>query len=131
MSMTGKIEQIEVITSVQRRRRWSAEEKAAIVQETYAPGMSVSLVARRHGIAPNQLFTWRRLYASGALSAVGAGEEVVAASEYRALQHQVRELQRLLGKKTLENEILREALDLVQPKKRLLRAPSPARDNTP
>ena len=131
MSMTGKIEQIEVITSVQRRRRWSAEEKAAIVQETYAPGMSISLVARRHGIAPNQLFTWRRLYASGALSAVGAGEEVVAASEYRALQHQVRELQRLLGKKTLENEILREALDLAQPKKRLLRAPSPARDFTP
>lgn len=131
MSMTGKIEQVEVITSVQRRRRWSAEEKAAIVQETYAPGMSVSLVARRHGIAPNQVFTWRRLYASGALSAVGAGEEVVAASEYRVLQHQVRELQRLLGKKTLENEILREALDLVQPKKRLLRAPSPARDDTP
>ena len=131
MSMTGKIEQVEVITSVQRRRRWSAEEKAAIVQETWAPGMSVSLVARRHGIAPNQLFTWRRLYASGALSAVGAGEEVVAASEYRALQHQVRELQRLLGKKTLENEILREALDLVQPKKRLLRALSPARDDAP
>ena len=131
MSMTGKIEQVEVITSVQRRRRWSAEEKAAIVQETYAPGMSVSLVARRHGIAPNQLFTWRRLYASGALSAVGAGEEVVAASEYRALQHQVRELQRLLGKKSLENEILREALDLAQPKKRLLRAPSPARDGAP
>ena len=131
MSMTGKIEQVEVITSVQRRRRWSAEEKAAIVQETYAPGMSVSLVARRHGIAPNQLFTWRRLYASGALSAVGAGEEVVAASEYRALQHQVRELQRLLGKKTLENEILREALDLAQPKKRLLRAPSSVRGDTP
>jgi len=78
--------------------------------------MSVSLVARRHGIAPNQLFTWRRLYASGALSAVGAGEEVVAASEYRALQQRVRELQRLLGNKTLENEILRETLDLVQPK---------------
>jgi transposase len=66
---------------VQRRRRWSAEEKAAIVQETYTPGMSVSLVAQRQGIAPTQLFTWRRLYASGALSAVGAGEEVVAASE--------------------------------------------------
>src|SRR5437764_10697946 len=65
--------------------------------------MSVSLVARQHGIAPNQLFTWRLLYAEGALSAVGAGEEVVPASEYRALQHQVGELQRLLGKKTLEN----------------------------
>lgn len=131
VSMTGKTEQIEVITSVQRRRRWSAEEKVAIVQETYAPGMSVSLVARRHGIAPNQLFTWRRLHAGGALSAVGAGEEVVPASEYRALQHQVRELQRLLGKKTLETEILRDALELAHPKKRLLRSPSPARDDTP
>jgi transposase len=55
----------------------------------------------------------------------------VPASEYRALQSQVRELQRLLGKKTLENEILREALDLAQLKKRLLRSPSPARDDTP
>ena len=131
MSMTGNIDRIEVITSVQRRRRWSAEEKAGIVQETYAPGMSVSLVARQHGISPNQVFTWRRLYAEGALSAVGAGEEVVPASEYRALQHQVRELQRLLGKKTLENEILREAVDLAQPKQRLLRSPWPAREGTP
>jgi transposase len=56
---------------------------------------------------------------------------VAASSEYRALQHQVRELQRLLGKKTLETEILREALDLGQPKKRLLRSPSPAREDTP
>ena len=125
MSMTGKIDRIEVITSVQRRRRWSVEEKARIVQETYAPGMSVSLVARQHGIQPNQVFTWRRLYAEGALSAVGAGEEVVPASDYRALQHQVRELQRLLGKKTLENEILKEALELTRaPKKLLLRSRS-------
>ena len=131
MFMTGTIDRVEVISSVQRRRRWSTEEKAAIVQETDAPGMSVSRVARRHGIAPNQLFRWRRRYAEGALSAGGAGEEVVAASEDRTLQHQVRELHRLLGKKTLENEILREALDLVQPKKRLLRAPSPPRDDTP
>jgi transposase len=115
--MTGKIEHVEVITSVQWQRRWSAEEQAAIVQETYAPGMSVWLVARRHGIAPNQLFRWRWLYADGALSAVGASEEVAPASEYRALQSRLRELQRLLGKKTLENRILREALDLAPPKK--------------
>src|SRR3954471_6633682 len=117
MPMTGNIDRVEVITSVQRRRRWSAEEKAQIVQETYAPGMSVSLVARQHGVAPNQVFKWRQLYAEGALSAVGAGEEVVPASEYRALQHQVRELQRLLGKNTLEDEVLRDALELAQPKK--------------
>ena len=54
--------------------------------------MTVSLVARRHGVAPNQLFTWRRLVAQGGLTAAGSGEEVVPASDYRALQSQVREL---------------------------------------
>jgi transposase len=57
--------------------------------------MTVSLVARRHGVAPNQLFTWRRLVAQGGLTAAGSGEEVVPASDYRALQNQVRELQAL------------------------------------
>src|SRR3954452_20771165 len=63
-----RAERVEVITSVQRRRRWSTEEKVRIVEETYLPGNSVSLVARRHGIAGNQLFTWRRLMAQGALT---------------------------------------------------------------
>jgi len=111
-------ERIEVITSLQRRRRWSTEEKVRIVEETYPPGHSVSLVARPHGIAGNQPFTWRRLVAQGALTAAGAGEEVVQASELRAAQQQIRELQRLLGKKTLENEILRKAVDHVTAPKR-------------
>src|SRR5215212_6121360 len=111
-------ERVEVITSVQRRRRWSTEEKVRIVEETYLPGNSVSLVARRHGIAGNQLFTWRRLMAQGALTA-GGGEEVVPASELRSAHQQIRELQRLLGKKTLENEILREAVERVTAPKKL------------
>ena len=81
----------------------------------------MSLVARRNGIQPKQLFGWRKLAAQGALVATSAREEVVAASEYRAVQSQVRELQRLLGKKTMEAEILREALDVAAPKKRPLR----------
>ena len=56
---------------------------------------------------------------------MSAGEEVVPASEYRASQGQVRELQRLLGKKTLENAILREALDRAQPKKDCFARPRP------
>ena len=116
---------VEVITSVQRRRRWTTEEKVRIVEETYLPGNTVSLVARRHGIAANQLFTWRRLMAQGALTAASAGEEVVPASELRAAQQQIRELQRLLGKKTLENEILREVVERVTaPKKVPLRESS-------
>ena len=75
--------------------------------ETHEPGVTVSLVARRHGIAPNQVFSWRRLAAQGALTAAGAEEEVVPASDYRALQNQFGEAQRLLGKKTMEAEILK------------------------
>ena len=101
----------QILKGPERRRHRSPAEKLRIVEETYAPGVTVSLVARQHGIAPNQLFTWRRLAAQGALTAAEAGEEVVPTSDYRALQAQVRELQRLLGKKTLESEILKEALE--------------------
>src|SRR5258708_6191622 len=93
--MTNPTDRVEIIASVQRRRRWTASEKVRIVEETFEPGMTVSLVARRHGVAPNQLFTWRRLVVEGALTAAGSGEQVVPASDYRALQSQVRELQRL------------------------------------
>jgi transposase len=121
--MTGSSPKIEVLVGPQRRRHWTASEKLSIVQETYEPDATVSLVARRHGVAPNQLFRWRKLAAQGALTATSAQEEVVAASEYRALQNQVRELQRLLGKKALEAEILKEALEVATgPKKQLLRS---------
>ena len=130
MTMTNTIPPIDILSSPERRRRWTAAEKVAIVNETYEPGVTVSLVARRHGIAPNQLFHWRKLAAQGALTAAGRGEEVVPASDYRALQNQVRELQRLLGKKTLEAEVLREALEVVDSKKRLLRSVSLPKDGS-
>ena len=57
--MTGTYDRVEVITSVQRRRRWTPEEKIRIVEETYLPGNSVSLVARQHGLAGNQRITVR------------------------------------------------------------------------
>jgi len=47
---------IELITGTGRRRRWSADEKARIVVESLKPGASVSEVARRHGLSPQQLF---------------------------------------------------------------------------
>src|SRR5262249_39912163 len=115
--MTNFTNRVEIITSVQRRRRWTAPEKVRMVEETLEPGMTVSLLARRHGGA-NQSVTWRRLVAQGSLTAAGSGEEVVPASDYRALQNQVRELHRLLGKKTLEAEILKEALEHAQGQKK-------------
>lgn len=67
MSMSGRmpvsepVRRLEVFTGEGRRRRWSEDEKAAIVAESCAGGETVCGVARRHGLTPQQLFTWRRL----------------------------------------------------------------------
>ena len=56
----GPARRIEVFTGAGRRGEWSAERKAAILAESYAGASSVCDVARRHGLTPTQLFTWRR-----------------------------------------------------------------------
>ena len=61
MPMPERARRLEVFTGAGRRRTWPADEKAAIVAESYAPGRTVCGVARRHGLTPAQLFTWRRL----------------------------------------------------------------------
>lgn len=94
-----------------------------MVRESLAPGHSVSVVARRHGINPNQLFHWRKLYQDGSLSAVSAGEAVVPASELADALKQIHELQRMLGKKTMEAEILREAVEIARSRKWLAHSP--------
>ena len=53
---------VEVVTSVQRRRRWTPEQKLEIVKKTNEPGSSVSLVAREFGLTAAQLFQWRKAY---------------------------------------------------------------------
>ncbi|HCS5914610.1 TPA: IS3 family transposase, partial [Escherichia coli] len=93
------------------------QEKIAIVQQSFEPGMTVSPVARQHGVAASQLFLWRKQYQEGSLTAVAAGEQVVPASELAAAMKQIKELQRLLGKKTMENELLKEAVEYGRGKK--------------
>jgi transposase len=51
---------VEVLGGVERRRRWSQDDKVRIVEETLAPGAKVTEVARRNGIAASVVFTWRR-----------------------------------------------------------------------
>lgn len=53
-------QRVEIITSVQRRRRWSAAEKEQLVAASLEPGASVSAIAREVGIHPGQLYGWRR-----------------------------------------------------------------------
>ena len=57
---------IEVL-GTERRRRWSLQDKLQIVEETMQLGVKVSEVARRHGLAPSVVFTWRRLAREGRL----------------------------------------------------------------
>ena len=114
---------VEVVTSVQRRRRWTPEQKLEIVKQTNEAGSSVSMVARQFGISAAQLFQWRKAYLQGSLMAVGANETVVPASELQEAMRRIKQLEGALGRKTLENEILKEAVDFAKAKKWIARSP--------
>src|SRR3954452_15118580 len=66
---------VEVLGEVERRRRWSRDDKMRIIEETLAPGAVVTEVARRHGISTSLVFTWRRR--ARLASVVSAGAELV------------------------------------------------------
>lgn len=110
------------------RRRYTPEEKIRLLDEADKPGESIGTVARRHGISPSVMFGWRRLRETGAMTAVKADEELVPVSEMRAARTRIRELQRLLGKKTEEVEILKEGLEIARAEKWISRSPSPLRE---
>jgi transposase len=83
--MSTRTQRIEVITRGERRRRWSLEEKQAIVAESYAPHISITAVARKHGIGTGQLYGWRhQLLRDRASGAVGFAR-VELTSEARRL----------------------------------------------
>jgi len=122
--------EIEIITDGGRRRRWSSAEKFRIVEETLDGRESISVVARRNGVAPNLLYRWRRLMLEGGSVAVASDDEVTSNRAVRQLEDRVRELERQLGRKTLEVEILKEALDKARSKKPTLLAQSLLRDGS-
>lgn len=122
--MSDDFQRLEIITGMERRRRWTAEEKLRIVEETLTSGDSVSAVARRHGVAPNLLCRWRRLMTEGGAVAVHADDGVTGNGDVRRMEERIRELERQLGRKTLEVEILKEALARSRAKKPTLLARS-------
>lgn len=105
------------------RRLYTAEQKAALLDEADRPGESIAVVARRHGLSASVMFRWRQLREQGATTGLKADEPLVPASEMKAARVKIRELQRLLGKKTEENEILHEALEIAREKKLISRLP--------
>jgi transposase len=128
MYMSKTLPTVEIINSG-RRRRFTTEKKLAVVTETMQPGMSTSYVARRHGLSPSLVFRWRRMMTQSGQQAVCADDAVVPANDFRRLEERARELERLLGRKTMEVEVLKEALELARAKTPSLPS-SPTRDNS-
>ncbi len=114
---TSSSEPVQIMNEIQRRRRWTLVQKLQVAQEASAPGVTVTFVARKYGMAPSQLFRWRRSLLKSGQEIVSARDQGYDHGEFRELKRRMRVLERLLGKATLENEILRETLALGNSKK--------------
>ena len=93
-----------------RRRRFTSEEKRQFITQAMAPGESMSSVGRRHGLSVSLLFRWRRQLDSDLDRKTPTAEPGAPRSDTRELREKVRELERLLGRKTLEVELLQQEL---------------------
>ena|SRR5260221_8481432 len=80
---------VEVLGGVERRRRWSRDDKMRIIEETLAPGAVVTEIARRHGIATSLVFTWRRRARLATVASAGprlVAVQVAAAESVQSIQ---------------------------------------------
>jgi len=80
---------VEVLGGVERRRRWSRDDKMRIIEETLAPGAVVTEIARRHGIATSLVFTWRRRARLATVASAGprlVPVQVAAAESVQSIQ---------------------------------------------
>ena len=80
---------VEVLGGVERRRRWSRDDKMRIIEETLAPGAVVTEIARRHGIATSLVFTWRRRARLATVASAGprlVPVQVAAAESVRSIE---------------------------------------------
>lgn len=91
-------------------------QKLTIVQESLEPGNNVAEIARKHNVGASPLIKWRKLAATGSLMSVKSEEGVVPANDVKKLKQKVRELERMLGKKTMPVELLQEAFELAREK---------------
>lgn len=122
--------EVEIITDGGRRRRWTAAEKLCIVEETLDARSSISVVARRNGVGANLLYRWRRLMLEGGAVAVSDDDDVTSNRVVRQMDERIRELERQLGRKTMEVEILKEALDKTRQKKPMWLVQSQPKDGS-
>jgi transposase len=100
------------------RRIFTTTFKQEQISRVTRQELTLSELARELAISPSVVRRWQHLSATGSAAAVGADEDVVPASELRAAQQRIKELERALGKKAMEIEILQAARDVVKKRPR-------------
>jgi transposase len=105
------------------RRVFSTEFKRDTVQRILTGEKTVAALSRELDIAPSVIRNWKRFAEAGATTAVQASEDVVPASQLREAYAKIRELERALGRKTMEVEILRTAQEIVKKRRRCAESP--------
>lgn len=100
------------------RRLFTAPFKQDQIARVTRQELTLAELARELSVSPSVVRRWQRLSTHGSAAAVGADEEVVPASELRAAQQRIKELERALGKKAMEIEILQAARDEVKKRPR-------------
>lgn len=100
-----------------RRRSYTVEQKRHLLEEAERPGESITSVGRRYGVSASMMFTWRRAMDEAGDEGLKGGEKVYPESEVRKLKARIAELERALGRKTVDAEILEAAVELAVEKK--------------
>ena len=100
-----------------RRRRDTAAQKRALLDDAAKPGGTISETARRYGVAPSLLLQWKKVMDDATNKALKADERVVPESEAKKLKARIREFERMLGKQTMKLELLEETVALAREKK--------------
>ena len=100
------------------RRIFSAQFKQEQIARVVRQELTLAELARELAVSPSVVRRWHHLSTNGSSAAVGANEEVVPVSELRTAKHRIKELERALGKKTMEVEILQAARDEVKKRPR-------------
>ena len=112
------------------RRRFTAEQKMALVQASLEPGARVVEVARKYNVGVSTLIKWRKNAMEGSLMSVKDDAPAVPASEVKKLKKELKQLQQLLVKRSLQIELLKEAVTIGREKKLISRQPLPGMDDT-
>jgi transposase len=96
------------------RRVFTVEFKRGVVQQLLKSEKTLAEVSRELDIQPSVVRQWKRRFEAGATAAVATNEDVVPVSALREAHQRIRELERLLGKKQMEIEILQAAQEVVK-----------------